>query len=175
MTMLHSEIQKANNLKALKMLADRIAVSEPDKLHRVLQICLDSSKQVAGRASWLFTLIVKADMRLINSNIYSEVIECIRNTPYATVRRNLLHILQFLPIHEEYLPELTNLVLAYLSDSKQEIAVRAYSITILQHCTKLIPELAEEVMFLLEREMPYAPLSVKVRARRYMISVSNHK
>src|SRR5690606_33277873 len=94
----------------------------------------------------------------------------------GTIIRNVVRTWQFaIPSDKEVSFQIVEYCLSKLTDIKQEIAIRAFAITVLERHIESIPELKEEVVFILEKELPHATPAFLARARRYLQKVEKLK
>ena len=66
------------------------------------------------------------------------------------LKRNIVRILQFMEFPEQYEAQLFDRCLGYLTDAKEAIAVKAFSMTILYNICKNHPDLKHELIPILQ-------------------------
>lgn len=54
-----------------------------------------------------------------------------------------------------------------LKNPKEEIAVRAFALSILENIIIDLPEIIEEILFIIDKERSYASAAFQVRAKRF--------
>lgn len=140
---------------------------DPLLLSDLLELCSNSDKKIATYASW--TCSYALEKKTVEENrIIHQLIDILSRTEFSAVRRSILRGLQFVRPGENNAAELAAVSLDMFSDQEQEIAVRAFAITVLQNCVPLVPEFRDEVVFLLERELPQASPAILVRGRNFL-------
>ena len=72
---------------------------------------------------------------------------------HVAVKRNTVRILQFIDVPEEHTSALFDHCLSFLIDSKEPIAVKAFSMGILYNICKKYPDLKVEVIPIIEEEI----------------------
>ena len=83
-----------------------------------------------------------------------ELIELLLEKPiHVAITRNIIRILQFCQIPEEFQSVLFDYCLELLEKPKTSIAVKAFSMQILVNLCKLHPELKQELIPVLELEL----------------------
>jgi hypothetical protein len=98
-----------------------------------------------------------------------EMLKEIKNPKHNAITRNILRIWQVIDIPETYMGEIFERCFNYVSDPKEAIAVRAFSITVCEHICKKYPELNDELQLLLKDVMSYETSpGVLSRARKVM-------
>jgi hypothetical protein len=139
----------------------------------LLELCSSSDKKVATFASWSCSYVFEKST-FDNRAFIHQQIQVLNQTKFSAVRRNILRGLQFVHPDENNAAEIAAVCLDLFSDQYQEIAVRAFAITVLEHCIFLVPEFMDELVFLLERELPHASPAIKVRGRNFLSALKKY-
>jgi len=79
-----------------------------------------------------------------------------------------MRFLQFMSIPKKYQGATLNLCLRFLSNKKEAVAVRVFAMTVLANLSKELPELKNELIPLIEDEMPYASAGFRSRGKRLL-------
>ena len=126
--------------------------------------------------SWVISRAVEIQPGIMDDNTHQICLNGIARNKEGGFRRNICRIWQFaLPDSEDLKMQVLETALNLLSDHKQDIAVRVFSITVLENLLKYYPEIKEEVGFILEREYDQATPSFIVRADRFAKAVKRLK
>jgi len=83
---------------------------------------------------------------------------------HVAVRRGIARALQFVPVPDDLQAETFDRSLELLGSDSEAVAVKAYLLTVLTNLARLHPDLATEVLLVLEPQLPYAPPSLRSRA-----------
>lgn len=127
-------------------------------------------------ASWVLSRAVEIQPAIMDDITHQTCLNGIVRNPEGGFRRNICRIWQFaLPESEDLKMQVLETALNLLSDYKQDIAVRVFSITVLENLLKYYPEIKEEIGFILEREYEQASPSFRVRADRFAKAVKRLK
>jgi hypothetical protein len=78
------------------------------------------------------------------------------NIPTA-VKRNVLRILQFLPLPEDLHGQLMNICFPLLEDPKEQIAIRVFAMTVLSRLVALYPDIKGELRAIIEDALTHDP------------------
>src|SRR5690606_28069393 len=86
--------------------------------------------------------------------------ECLNDTaaPVA-LRRNVMRVMQFLLIPESLHDIVLNHAFSFLQDENETVAVRAFSMTVIQRISVHYPELQNELKLILEHALAHQELS----------------
>ena len=83
---------------------------------------------------------------------------------HVAVRRGIARALQFVPVPDDLQAETFDRSLELLGSATEAVAVKAYLLTALTRLARLHPDLASEILLMLEPQLPYAPPSLRARA-----------
>lgn len=169
--MLHS-IGNIRDVKVVLSIANQ-AIEEPVVLEELLSILIKGKIREQYIASWILSRAVELNSDIFNESAHNTCLKAISTTKEGGTKRNLIRIWQFsIPESESTQLEVLDKALNLLSDGSQDLAVRVFSITVLERLLKYFPEIKEEVIFLLEREYSQASPSFKVRSDRFFKAAS---
>ncbi|MCC6818726.1 MAG: hypothetical protein IT245_07540, partial [Bacteroidia bacterium] len=165
-----SRLSEIRDVKQIKKLAQFCA---EDK--KGLSTVLKRLDQGVGRekaiASWILSHAVEINPKCLNDKQHALLIELVKSNTLGTIRRNIIRVWQFsFPQIEDLKIKIIDLSLQMLSDLSQDLAVRVFSITVLESYLEFMPEIREEVIFLIERESPNPSPSFSVRANKFIKS-----
>jgi hypothetical protein len=83
---------------------------------------------------------------------------------HVAVRRGIMRALQFVPVPDELQAKTFDRCLELLGSASEAVAVKAYALTVLTNLARLYPELAAEVVLVVEPQLAEAPPSLRSRA-----------
>lgn len=168
-------IKKARNVKDIREIAS--AVADSIENFGLLISCMENNdRHLASMAAWAMSNAAQLNPALLNNTSFHQMlVEIARKTTEGGIKRNIVRAWQFAKLPETMVYDIADIALAFLSSPREDIAVKAFSITVLQNCLKQIPELKEEVVFLVEKEMEYGTAALIVRGRKLLKMVSGMK
>lgn len=135
----------------------------------LIEILVNGKGREIPVASWVLNHAVEINPGILNDKRHKHLIDVASASDSGTIKRNLIRNWQFsIPEDESLKFDVIELALKFLNDRKQDLAVRVFSITVLENYLEFMPELMNEVLFILEREMPDASASFGVRAKRFI-------
>ena len=85
-----------------------------------------------------------------------------------SLKRNILRILQYQPIPEALWGHTADQCFNFLSSSREAVAVKAFSMTVIYNLTKQLPDLARELRLLIEEQYDLGSAGFKARGRRVL-------
>ena len=82
------------------------------------------------------------------------------------VKRNLVRIWENLPLDQTYHFDIADICLEYLKNPKEATAIKAFSLTVLYKLSNHIPELRQELLLEIEKQLPYGSAGFVNRAQK---------
>lgn len=121
--------------------------------------------RVPQRAAHVVSLTFDKNPELIHPYI-PELIQYLQKKDLKdALKRNILRVLQFCEIEESLRGILYNRSFEMLENPKEEIAIRAFSITVLFNLTQYYPELKSELQLMIETVLEEPGISPGVLSR----------
>ncbi len=161
-------IEKIRDVKTIKYLA-KLCIEDNETFDSVLNCLVKGKGKERYNASWILSHAIENSHDIVSDAQHSLFLESIASTQEGGVRRNVIRIWQFaIPKSEQLRFDVINLAINLLSDTSQDLAVRVFSITVLEKLLPSMPEIKDEILFMLEREYLNASASFKVRADRFI-------
>lgn len=142
--------------------------SNPAKFKELIDTFLEGPYRITQRAAWPLSLCVEAHPRLILPHL-NKILK-FASTPHVhdAVKRNTVRLLQYIDLPAKFEGKVADLCFTFLSDKKQPIAVRAFSLTVLSNIAVKEKALQNELMIIIEDELPYATPAFAVRAKKVL-------
>lgn len=145
------------------------AVSSDESLAELMSIFLNGEWQEVQKAAWVVGHLAKTDQLL---PYLSAMIHKLHEKNYHNaVKRNIIRTWQFMDIPENKMGEVADLCFSYLNDHSEAIAVKVFSMVVLEKIVKEYPVLKEELRFSIEEQMPFASAGFKSRGRKVLASL----
>ncbi|MES2618836.1 MAG: hypothetical protein V4613_13215 [Bacteroidota bacterium] len=143
-------------------------VHDDYSLFRELIVYIGDKKDInlASMAAWTMSEVVAQNNSLLEPH-YKVLLEVANNSRHGGIKRNIVRAFQFAEIPDTFTWDVADICLRFLSSKDEPIAVKAYSVTVLQHLALKIPDIKDEVVFELERQMPYSTPAFTVRAKAF--------
>ena len=161
-TALLQEYSKAQVLKIATYIGP-----DTQRFAQLMDLFLYADYRVAQRASWVVSHCVAAHPGLIQP--YLSVLAQQLNKPVSdTVKRNILRMLQDIPLPEALWGEVADSCFGFLMDAKAAIAIRVFSMTVLLHIVQQVPDLKHELKLVLEEQLPYGSAGFVNRAQKVL-------
>ncbi|MET6997371.1 hypothetical protein [Chitinophaga defluvii] len=143
--------------------------NNPRRFKQLLSLFLEGEYRVVQRSAWIISMVAQKHPGLIAPHLHLMVKRLKDEGIPVAVKRNVIRILQFIPIPEDLHGEVMNICFEFLSDPQETIAVRCFSMTVLDNLAKAYPEIKQEIMLIVSDQLQHAPSAgFRSRARRVL-------
>ncbi len=150
---------KKYSKSTLKKQKDRIVHyvgHDPKRFAALVDVFLQGPYRVTQRAAWPLGHCIERYPGMLKPHFRKILAQLGKKNIHDSVKRNTLRMLQFVHIPKAHQGITTDLCLTFLADSKEPVAVRVFAMTVLANISKEVPELKNELIPLLEDQLPYA-------------------
>ena len=156
-----AELMRENSVRNIRRLA-RWVGADADRFAAAMRAVLGADIAVARRASWVVTLCVERFPFLAEPWL-GEMLRT-ADVPDDALQRNMMRSFQFVRVPPRRQGRVFNTAFGLLTSPRTSIAARAFSITVLANIAEEQPDLARELLMVLE-EMLAQPLSAGILSR----------
>jgi hypothetical protein len=147
------------------LLIASLVEKRPELLEYVFEIINKNHQKDAMRASWLLSHLWDRSPQLLRS-FQHELTELLIQTDSDSVRRNILRILDGMPVNESKMGTLVDLCMKWMLSENHAIAVRCNAMQILFRICQVEPDLSGEVKACILALNDYGSAGFKSRANR---------
>ena len=164
---LNQEHSKENTTKIVEYI-----VAQPERLPELMNVFLSEEYRLVQRSAWVVGDLARKNSHLL-MEYWPQMIDSLKKEGiHDAVKRNTVRTWQDLPIPEEHYGEVAEICFGYLADNKEPIAVKCFSMSVLEKIVKQIPELKDELKFLIEEQLPYGSAGFKSRGNKVLKSIA---
>jgi hypothetical protein len=148
------ELQKDFNKSTCDQIVKYIG-NDQERFSMLVDAFLNSEYRITQRAAWPLSYSVKNHPELIKPHLRKIIHNLKKPKIHDAVKRNTVRFLQFIeipkPLHGITLDNCFKLLL----DKKEPVAIKVFSMTVLANLTLDYPELKNELITIIEDQMPY--------------------
>ena len=134
----------------------------------LVRLFLEGPYRVTQRAGWPLSCCIEQNPKLIEPHLKQVLNFALEPGVHDSVKRNVVRLLQFIAIPKRLQGLTAKICFQFFSDKKEPIAVRVFSMTVLSNLAKELPELKNELIPLIEDQMPYASAGFISRGRKVL-------
>ncbi len=161
---LRKEILKEHSKAQCNAIVHRVGGSQ-EKFDELFHLFLHGDRMIAQRASWPVGYCVAAHPHFIDKH-WKPFIENLRRTDlHDAVKRNSVKMLQFLTIPKKYQGDVMDTCFGFLEKPGEAVAVKVFSMTVLQNLSRHYPDIIPEIRLLIESQLADQTAGFKSRAK----------
>lgn len=146
---LSDKILKENSRKNWEEVGNHI-VRNPEKFDELIQLVIHGKGRLARLASQVMTNLADDHPEFFSENYLTALVDLLVSVKDFSIIRNTVRIFQFITVPEEKEGLLFELGLKFIRQPDSPIAVKAFSMTALRKICEKYPELAGELIPLIE-------------------------
>lgn len=142
---------------------------DPERMGLLLHAFLNGDYVVAQRASWILNLVYEQQPQLVAPHLEQITQRMVEDGVHVAVKRNVVRILQTAEIPEHLQGRVMDTCFHLLADPKETVAVRCFSMTVLDKLSLIYPELRQELEAILQAQLEQgASAGFRSRARKIL-------
>jgi hypothetical protein len=144
------------------------ACTSTNNFKELMQCFLDDEYRLAQRAAWSVSWAARKKPEMIIPYIKDLVAQLHRSDVHAAVVRNSVRILQEIDIPEKFHGKVMDCCFKFIESHETPIAIKAFSLTILQNLSKKYPEILPELKLIIEERWQHETAAFKSRAKKIL-------
>lgn len=155
---LKAALLKAHSRQQAEYIAGWIG-SDPDRFSALITLFLHDEYRVVQRAAWAINIAGERCPELLPPHLASLITRMTVPGIPAAVKRNIVRLLQTIPIPEALHGQVIHCCFCFLEDEKETVAVRAFSMTVLARLAVVYPDIINDIRLLINHalEKPATP------------------
>ncbi|TCO09136.1 hypothetical protein [Natronoflexus pectinivorans] len=138
---------------------------QPEVIPTIIELIKNKEKKVAWRAAWILDNFSRqySPMLIPYTDQFCEILI---STPNQGVRRHLTNILCTIPAETIEDGRVVDACLQWITEEKSDIAVKANSMQLVANICRVYPELASEIIHVIEQGMENGSTGIKNRGKK---------
>ena len=136
----------------------------------LFNLFLNSEYRVNQRAAWPLSNCVIARPSFISKHFAKLLNNLQRPHLHDSVKRNTVRLLQYIDIPKKFHGKVMDICFRYVSSADEPVAVKAFSLSILQNLSKQYPEIKNEIRLIIEERWQHETAAFHSRARKFLKS-----
>jgi hypothetical protein len=138
------------------------------RFDELFYLFLHDDNLVVQRAAWPLSYAVEAHPHLIKRHLGKLISHLKKPKIHIAVKRNTTRLLQYIIIPKRFHGEIMNLCFDYINSQDEAIAVKAFSLGILQNLSKQYPDIKQELKTIIESRWDYESAAFRSRAKKIL-------
>lgn len=140
------------------------------KFDELFNLFLTSEYRVNQRAAWPLSYCAINHQQFISKHLSRLVKNLHKPGIHDAVKRNTVRLLQHIEIPKKFHGEIMDICFGYLSSPDEPVAIKAFSLTILQNLSKQYPEIKNEIKLIIEERWEHETAAFHSRAKKFLKS-----
>lgn len=162
-TTILSEHTKANCNKIVAWVGN-----SQKRFDELFHLFLTGEYRVNQRAAWPLSYCVTNNPGFISPHFKKLVKNLHKPGIHDSVKRNTLRLMQYSGVPLKFHGEIMDLCFHYISSTDEPVAIKAFSLSLLQELSKHYPEIKNEARIIIEQRWPYETAAFRSRARKFL-------
>jgi hypothetical protein len=142
--------------------------SDQKRFDDLFDLFLNDEYRVVQRAAWPLSYCVEAHPDLIKKHFAKLIKNLNKKGIHDSVKRNSIRLLQHVDIPEKFHGKVMDICFSYISSPTEAVAIKAFSITVLQNLAKKYPEIINELKLVIDERWDYETIAFKTRAKKLL-------
>lgn len=168
---LRSEILDEHSKAKTNKIIEWVGNSQ-QRFDELINLFLGDEYRITQRAGWPLSYIAIDHPQLVKKHLPVLVKTLRKEKLHNAVKRNIVRFLQEIPIPEKLQGDVMDCCFRFISDPAEAVAVKAFSLTILEKLAKDYPEIKNELKIIIEERWPYETAAFHSRAKKILNSIT---
>jgi hypothetical protein len=144
----------------------RYVGNDRKRFAELIEVFFKGPYRITQRAAWPLSYCVEEHPTLIRPHLKKLLQYVTKSGQHDAVKRNSIRLLQYIEIPKSLQGLAADVCFRFLSDAKEPVAVKVFSMTVLTRLSQNEPELKNELIPIIEQQLPYSSPAFISRARR---------
>ena len=129
--------------------------NHPERFAELITLFWENEYRVTQRAAWTVSDCCQQHPELIMPYLPQFINNLRQADLHDAVKRNTLRVLQIIDIPEDLLGDAADVGFTLFGKKEEAIAIRVFAMTVLLQVVQKVPELKDELRYMIEEQMPY--------------------
>jgi hypothetical protein len=138
------------------------------RFDELFNLFLNSEYRINQRAAWPLSYCVIDHPNFISKHFSRLVKNLHKPGIHDSVKRNTVRLLQHIVIPKKFRGEIMDICFHYIDSPGEPVAIKAFSLSILQDLSKDYPEIKNEIRLIIEERWPHETAAFRTRAKKFL-------
>ena len=144
------------------------------KFNELFRLFLHGEYRITQRAAWPLSYCTIAHPHLMEHNYEALIDNLKKPNLHDSIKRNSVRLLQYVNIPEKYEGPIMEICFKYLEAPGEAVAIKAFSLSVLQKLSKKYPEIIPEIKLLIQDQLPHQTAAFKSRAKNFLKAIPSN-
>ncbi len=154
-----------------KQQCDRIVKyigSDKERFSGLMKIFFGNESRLSQRSAWPMSYIVKKHPHIIEPYLNKLISNLRKKGLHDAIVRNSARLLQDIDIPAKYHGKLMDACFNFIATPETAVAIKAFSLTILQRLSKIYPDITPELKLVIEDRWEHETAAFHSRAKKLL-------
>jgi hypothetical protein len=139
-----------------------------DTFSQLMELFWEGNNTITQRATWVIIICTEWRPKMVKPFIEPMILKLKEAKLSDSIKRNTVRILAEFPIPKQMEGEITEICFNYLNNPSEAIAIRVFSMIILERIMEKYPELIPELIESIEKGLDYGSTGFKNRGNKVL-------
>ena len=145
--------------------------ADPTRFAGLMKLFFNGEYRISQRAAWPMSYAVRKHPSLIEPYLNKLINNLGKKGQHDAITRNSTRILQDIDVPKKYHGKLMDTCFNFIESNDTAVAIKAFSLTILQNLSKYYPEIGPELKLIIEERWEHETAAFQSRARKILKSL----
>jgi hypothetical protein len=142
--------------------------SDRGRFAQLMKIFIEGEYRLTQRAAWPLSYCIEENPGLIGP-YYKQLVEMLqKKANHPAMTRNIVRLLQKIEIPKRYHGKIMTACFDYIAAENTPVAVKAFSLTILENLSRYYPDIRTELKLIIEERWDHETAAFKSRAKKIL-------
>jgi hypothetical protein len=137
-----------------------------ERFAQLMKAFFEGNYRVTQRAAWPMSYCVRNHPQLIRPYFKKLLDNLQKKDLHDAVARNTVRLLQDVEIPEKYHGKLMGICFDFIQSNEIAVAIKAFSLTILQNLSEQYPDIIPELKLIIEQRWEHESAAFRTRAKK---------
>jgi hypothetical protein len=148
---------------------------DTERFAELMKCLFEGEYRVTQRAAWPMSYCVEEHPELIKPYFKKLISNLHKPGLHDSVPRNTVRLLQYVEVPEKFHGQVMDICFRYISSPTEAVAIKAFSLTVLQNLAKKYPEIINEIKLVIDERWEYETAAFTSRAKKLLKELSLNK
>ena len=145
--------------------------NDAERCDTLMKLFLYGHYRVIQRAAWVVGDLARLQPDLVMPYLPEMVANLQKPDLHVAAKRNTVRFFQEIELPEALWGDVADICFKFLDNSQEAVAVRVFSMTVLLNIVKKVPELKDELKYIIEDHLPYGTSGFKNRGKKTLMAL----
>jgi hypothetical protein len=164
---IRTALLKEHSKAQCKKIVDYIG-ADKNKFSELMDVFFEGEYRVTQRAAWPLSYCIKENPNLIQPYLGKLLGILTKPGIHNAVSRNIIRLMQYIDIPKRFHGKTMTICFDLIAGENIPVAIKAFSLTVLDNLSKDYPEIASELKLIIEQRWDHETPAFRSRAKKIL-------